>query len=64
MPSFHEIRSLGSYLYSKAGFNNEEYVQPLMAHADVEMTKKYQSGHQITWTKVRADLDIKSILKS
>jgi integrase len=43
MPTFHEIRSLGSYLYSKAGFNNEEYVHQLIAHADVVMTKKYQS---------------------
>jgi integrase len=61
-PTFHEIRALGSHLYKKGGYSDEEYVQPLMAHADVAMTKKYQSGHEISWTSVRADLDLDSIL--
>lgn len=56
-PTFHEIRALGSHLYDKAGFSDSEYVQPLMAHADVDMTKKYQAGHEIKWVQVNADLD-------
>jgi len=61
-PTFHEIRSLGSHLYKKAGYSDEEYVQPLMAHADIAMTKKYQSGHEIEWTRVRADLKLGAVL--
>jgi len=61
-PTFHEIRSLGSHLYEKAGYSDEEYVQPLMAHADIAMTKKYQSGHEVKWTRVRADLKIGAVL--
>lgn len=62
MPTFHEVRSLGSHLYSREGYDNEDYVQPLMAHADIAMTKKYQSGHEIKWTKVEAELDLADIL--
>ena len=63
-PTFHEIRSLGSHLYDKAGFDKENYVQPLMAHADVEMTERYQSGHEIKWTRVRADLRINDFIQN
>ena len=61
-PTFHEIRALGSHLYEKTGYSDEDYVQPLMAHADIAMTKKYQSGHEIKWTRVRADLKLGSVL--
>lgn len=61
-PTFHEIRSLGSWLYKKQGFDNESYIQPLMAHADEKMTKHYQEGHEQEWVHVRADLDLTNIL--
>jgi integrase len=57
-PTFHEIRSLGSHLYKKSGYDNESYVRPLMAHADVKTTEDYQSGHEVSWVSVSADLDI------
>lgn len=57
-PTFHEIRSLGSHLYKKSGYDNESYVQPLMAHADVKTTEGYQSGHEVNWISVSADLDL------
>lgn len=61
-PTFHEIRSLGSWLYKKQGFDNESYVQPLMAHATEEMTEHYQKGHEQEWVRVKAELDLKGIL--
>ena len=61
-PMFHEIRSLGSWLYKKQGFDNESYVQPLMAHASEQMTEHYQKGHEQEWVHVRADLDISQVL--
>ena len=61
-PTFHEIRSLGSWLYKKQGFDNESYVQPLMAHASEQMTEHYQKGHEQEWVHVRADLDISQVL--
>lgn len=60
-PTFHEIRALGSHLYDKQGYSDKEYVQPLMAHADVEMTKRYQSGHEIKWNRVKAELAFKDV---
>lgn len=44
MPTLHEIRSLSSYLYAKAGYEIES-VQDLMAHTDPDMTRYYQKGH-------------------
>lgn len=61
-PTFHEIRSLGSWLYKKQGYDNETYIQPLMAHADEKMTEEYQRGHERTWVHVNAELDINAIL--
>ncbi|MDX1816069.1 MAG: phage integrase Arm DNA-binding domain-containing protein [Marinobacter sp.] len=61
-PTFHEIRALGSWLYKKQGFDNETYVQPLMAHADEKMTEGYQKGHQDEYLNVRAELNIKDII--
>ena len=60
-PTFHEIRALGSWLYKKQGFDNETYIQPLMAHADQKMTEHYQQGHEQRWVSVAADLTITSI---
>lgn len=62
-PTFHEIRSLGSWLYSKNDFE-KEYVQRLMAHGDVAMTEYYQSGHDKNekWVVVEAGLNIEKIL--
>lgn len=61
-PTFHEIRALGSWLYKQQGYDNESYIQPLMAHADQKMTEHYQKGHEQQWVKVRADLDVSDIL--
>lgn len=61
-PTFHEIRSLGSWLYKKQGFDTESYVQPLMAHATEKMTEHYQKGHEQEWVKVKAELDVSKIL--
>ncbi|MFL1405425.1 phage integrase Arm DNA-binding domain-containing protein [Marinobacter sp. M1N3S26] len=61
-PTFHEIRALGSWLYKQAGYDNETYIQPLMAHADGKMTEHYQKGHQREWVRVEAGLEIKSII--
>ncbi len=58
-PTFHEIRALGSWLYKKQGFDNETYIQPLMAHADQKMTQHYQQGHERQWVRVEAGLKIK-----
>lgn len=63
-PTFHEIRSLGSWLYKKEGYDNKTYVQPLMAHADEKTTEEYQSGHEVTWIDVSADLDIDSLINT
>ena len=63
-PTFHEIRSLGSWLYEKQGFGTGEYVQKLMAHADEKMTEYYQSGHETKWMEVEAGLDIKAVFKA
>lgn len=61
-PTFHEIRSLGSWLYKQEGYDNNSYVRPLMAHADERMTKKYQSGHETIWIPVSADLNLDQIV--
>lgn len=57
-PTFHEIRALGSWLYKKQGFDNETYIQPLMAHSDQKMTEHYQQGHEQQWVVVEAGLAI------
>lgn len=63
-PSFHEIRSLGSWLYEKQGFNDDDYVQRLMAHADKKTTEYYQSGHETKWMDVEAGLDMQAAFKT
>lgn len=44
-PGIHEIRALGSHLY--ADKTDQSKVMEAMAHSDIEMTRHYQSGHQI-----------------
>lgn len=61
-PTFHEIRSLGSWLYKKQGFDKKSYVRPLMAHATEGMTGEYQKGHEQEWVHVKAELDISQVL--
>ena len=61
-PTFHEIRALGSWLYKKQGFDNESYVQPLMAHATGKMTEGYQKGHEQEWVHVKAELNLSQVL--
>lgn len=61
-PTFHEIRALGSWLYKKAGYDNKTYIQPLMAHADENMTEQYQKGHQREYVRVEAGLNLKKLL--
>lgn len=61
-PTFHEIRSLGSWLYKQAGYENESYIQPLMAHADEKMTEHYQKGHEREWVRVEAGLSLKELI--
>ena len=62
-PTFHEIRSLGSWLYKKQGFDTESYIQPLMAHATEKMTEHYQKGHEREWVRVKAELNVSEILR-
>lgn len=60
-PTFHEIRALGSWLYKQQGFDNESYIQPLMAHADPKMTEHYQQGHRQEWVRVEAGLALPKV---
>lgn len=54
-PTFHEIRSLGSFLLAQQGEEVTD-VQQLMAHSSEDMTKLYQSGHPLPWQKVQIRL--------
>lgn len=60
-PTFHEIRSLGAWLYEQNGYQTN-YVQQLMAHGDQAMTKYYQQGHSETWVQVEAGLCINDLI--
>ena len=48
-PTFHEIRSLSIFLYSKKGLNPQERA----AHTDAKTTKKYMEGH-VEWVQIQA----------
>lgn len=63
-PAFHEIRALGSHLYEKSGYSDADYVQPLMAHSDVKMTRHYQKGHEVKWNRVKAELLLDTVHKN
>jgi enterobacteria phage integrase len=55
-PSFHQGRALGIYLSKK---KTDEYPQQLAGHADLEMTKNYERGHEdIEWTVATPTLDV------
>lgn len=56
-PGLHQLRALGSHLYEDQGYP-DAYVQALMGHATVAMTKSYQGGHdeEIEWIRVEAGL--------
>lgn len=50
-PTFHEVRSLGSAIYGQQGEELTD-VMAIMGHSDVEMTKLYQSGHELPYTTI------------
>lgn len=54
-PTFHEVRSLGSFLLAQQGEAITD-IQELMAHSDEAMTHLYQSGHPLPWTTVEIKL--------
>jgi integrase len=54
-PTFHEVRSLGSFLLAQQGEKITD-IQELMAHSDEAMTALYQSGHPLPWTTVEIRL--------
>ena len=59
-PTFHEIRSLGAWLYEQQGYP-QQYIQALMGHADEKMTEHYLAGHgpdEVEYMRVNADLKI------
>lgn len=60
-PTFHEIRSLGGALLREQRGWTEQQVQALMAHADVDMTRGYLSGHEQPWTEVSVGLVLKRL---
>ncbi len=60
-PTFHDLRALGIFALSKAGYP-VDYIQGLAGHADEAMTQRYLVGHeQIKPVKVEAGLSIESI---
>jgi integrase len=54
-PTFHEVRSLGSFLLAQQGEQITD-IQELMAHSDETMTALYQSGHPLPWQTVAIKL--------
>jgi integrase len=53
-PTFHEIRTLGAWLYEQQGFKLG-YIQGLMGHADAKITEHCQTGHgddEVVYMKV------------
>lgn len=55
-PTFHEIRALASDRYRAAGYSTKQ-VQAIMAHTDERVTRGYQAGHDIDWTRVMITID-------
>ena len=55
-PTFHEVRSLGSALYKRAGYATTD-IQQMMAHTEIDMTKLYQSGHELPHTRMELKMD-------
>ena len=50
-PTFHEIRSLGSKLYEKAGMD-KSIIQALLGHSSEKMTDVYLDRHEVKWSEV------------
>lgn len=55
-PTFHEIRGLGGAQYLAQGYS-QEYVNLLMGHTTMKMTKEYTDQHG-NWTECKADLKL------
>jgi len=55
-PTFHEIRSLGADLYRQAG-RPENWIQKLLGHEDIDMTRHYLKGHSRPWESVSCEID-------
>ena len=51
LPTFHEIRSLGTKLYEKQGVP-KRVIQSLLGHSDVSMTNLYLDRYDIKWEEV------------
>lgn len=44
-PTFHEIRALGTHLYTEAGYS-DEYIMGLTGHATKAMLERYRKDHE------------------
>ncbi len=67
LPSFHEIRGLGSRLYEEAAKVEAEEIQRLMAHGDLRTTQIYLQGGAAAlrddqYHRVNATLDLAAVL--
>lgn len=60
-PPVHELRAFGAWLYKKAGYP-EDYTQALMGHANANMTRYYQGGHEVEYKAVSAELGMADLL--
>lgn len=61
IPTLHEVRALGSWLYEHRGGFSHDYVQQLMGHSSAAMTEKYQDGHEIIYQDVEAGLSLEDL---
>lgn len=59
-PTFHEVRSLGSALYKRQGYSDEQ-IKELMAHTEIDMSRHYMDGHDLPHTSIGLRLDSKAI---
>lgn len=57
-PTFHELRSLGSRLYIKAGMQHDQ-VQALLGHTKPETTEIYLETGLPEWVEAAATLKIR-----
>lgn len=57
LPSFHEIRALAIFLHKKKGLS----AQNLAGHSKQQMTKKYESGHEILWSDAEIGISLSDI---
>lgn len=59
-PTFHEIRSLGTYLYEQQ-CGSLDAAKALLGHRDEKMTEHYRDGHAIEWQDAEIQLSLKDI---